>query len=539
MPGGLASSLGPGGDSTNPAWVVWAGRIAAPLLAIVALWLLPVADPKPTTGEAVSLASTPAEERTFAMAPAARATAAIGVLMVVLWITEGLPLAATSLLPLLLFPLTGVLSFEKAAAPYADRFIFLFLGGFMLALAISRWGLDRRLALLTVLAVGVQPRRLVAGFMVACGFISLWISNTATAAMMLPLGTSVVRLLGERLGIAADQHAHQREHPAQADFRRFSACLMLGIAYAASIGGVGTLIGTPPNAFLAAFMHRRGHPIGFADWMILGIPLATVYLLAAWLILTRVVFPVRMRELPGGRELIRREFAKLGPMSRGETAVLVVFLLAAAAWIAREPLANWQWLAKKAPVITGIDDAWIAMAAAICLFVWPVDARRGRFALDWNTARQLPWDVLLLFGGGLSLSAAITESGLAQWIGNGVAMLSGWPVWLVVVSAAALVLLVTEFASNTATASAFLPILAGVAGGLSVDELWILAPATIAATCGFVMPVGTPPNALVFGSGQVTIAQMARAGILLDLLGLVLIPVMVYLLGPWALGLNR
>ena len=483
----------------------WIGRIAAPLFALL-VWFLAPSDLK----------------------PAARSTAAIGTLMAVLWITEGLPLAATSLLPLLLFPVAGVASFKEAAAPYADGFIFLYLGGFLLALTISRWGLDRRLALLAVLTVGVSPRRLVAGFMIAAGFISLWISNTATAAMMLPLGISVVKLFAN--------NGKQSLEPR--DFRHFAASLMLGIAYASTIGGLGTLVGTPPNAFFAALMDERGKPVGFAEWMLFAMPLVIVYLAAAWALLTWVVFPVRLRELPGGRGLIRREFAKLGRMSRGEWTVLAVFLGAAAAWIVREPLANWNWLAAKLPAIGEIDDPWIAIAAALALFALPVDARRGVFALDWQTAKKVPWEVLLLFGGGLSLSAAMTKSGLADWIGGRVSLLADWPAWVAIVAVVILVLAVTEFASNLATVSALLPILASVAAGMGIDELWLLVPATVAATCGFAMPVGTPPNALVFGTGYVSIGQMLRAGLLLDLLGIVLIPVAIYLLGPLALGMK-
>jgi sodium-dependent dicarboxylate transporter 2/3/5 len=490
-----------------PTLGAWLGRIGGPVLAIVIYGALP---PEGLTD-------------------AARATAAIGALMAVWWMTEALPLPVTSLLPIVLFPLAGVFPIDKAAAPYADPFIFLFMGGFMLALAIERWNLHRRIALSTVLAVGTQPVRLVGGFMLAVAMLSMWISNTATTVMMLPIGLSVVHLVSERL-------KEQNDVGPRVD-SNFAVCLLLGIAYASSIGGVCTLIGTPPNAFMAAYLSKTHHvSIGFGQWMLVAVPMAAIFLLIAWLVLTRVVFPIRMREIPGGRALIRGELAKLGSISRGEWTVAVVFGLTVLAWVTRKPLQGWKWFAELIPAIKGLNDAGIAMAGAVLLFVIPVDARRGVFVLDWETAKRLPWGVLLLFGGGLSLAEAVDKSHLAQWIGRQIpAHLDLFPL---VVVATAVVILLTELTSNIATASAFLPILGSVALGIGIDPLLLVVPPAIAASCAFMLPVATPPNAIVFGSGQIRIAQMAKAGLWLNLVGIILITITTYTLGGWVLGIR-
>ena len=495
------------GEAPASARVAWIGRIIAPLLAILVYALTGLDD---------------------GMAPAARATAGVGVLMAVLWMTEALPLPATALLPIVLFPATGVLSAGQATAPYADRVIFLFMGGFMLALAMERWGLHKRIALVTVLMVGTRPRALVAGFMLATGVMSMWISNTATAVMMLPIATSIVALAGERL--AAEGADTGDALP------RFGTCMLLGIAYSASIGGVGTPIGTPPNAVLIGFVNESyGVSIGFGQWMVVGVPFALVFGAIAWAVLVYLAYPVRLERLPGGREVIREELRRLGPVSRGEWTVLVVFLATALSWMLREPLANWQWLAARAPFLTRIDDTVIAIAAATLLFAIPVSAKRGSFALDWRTAVRLPWGVLLLFGGGLSLARAVGSSGLDDWIGAQVGALGWMPLVALVLVVTATVIFLTEVTSNTATATTFLPILGGVAVGLGVAPTMLLVPAAIAASCAFMLPVATPPNAIVFGSGRVTIGQMVKAGVWLNLIGIALITLLTFTLVSWTL----
>ena len=465
----------------------------------------------------------------------AKATAAIGTLMALWWMTEALPLPVTSLLPLVLFPLSGALSLEKAAVPYANKFVFLFMGGFMLALAVEKWNLHRRIALVTVLAVGTSPTRLVGGFMLATALISMWISNTATTVLMLPIGLSLVHLLTEQVRSAGGdkESAGGKQTPEQA----FAVCMMLGIAYASSLGGIATLVGTPTNAFFVGFASEHGIAVGFGSWMLVAFPTSAVFLVLTWLLLTRVTFPIRLANLPGGREIIRAELLKLGPVSRGEATVLVIFTLTALAWITREPLGHWKWLVSYVPLIARLDDTIIVLIAVAALFIIPVNLRRGVFALDWPTAEKLPWGVLLLFGGGLSLAAAVESTKLAEWIGRMSAQEWLSPLALVIIVTTVIIFL-TELMSNTAVLTAFLPVLYGVAIGLNIDPLLILVPATIAASCAFMLPAGTPPNAIVFGTGHVSIRQMCWAGWWLNLLGILLIPLAMYTLGIWVFGIK-
>jgi sodium-dependent dicarboxylate transporter 2/3/5 len=490
------------------------------------------------------------------LTPAAWHTAALGLLMAVWWMTEALPIPATALLPLALFPLFGVASMEKAAAPFAHPLIFLFLGGFLLALAMERWRLHRRIALAVVMRLGTRPVRLVAGFMVASALLSMWISNTATAMLMLPIGLSLVDLVrrstrgGGTAGGAAvdddDSAESEPEGPAgdpDAPGTRFALCLMLGIAYGASLGGIGTLIGTPTNALLAAFLSDGyGFEIAFVDWMAVGVPIVVIGLPIMLWVLTRLVYPIRLREVPGGRAFIRSELDRLGKASPAEKRVAVLFALTAAAWIGRPLLARW---------LPGLTDPGIAMTAALALFVVPAGTRLPRDGhaapaqgetgsagplLDWRTARRLPWGVLLLFGGGLSLAAAIRDTGLADRIGEAMHGLAALPAPLIVGVVMAVILLLTELTSNTATAAAFLPVLASMAHGLGLDPLSLLVPATLAASCAFMLPVATPPNAIVYGSGMVSVPQMVRAGVWLNLLFLGIIGVVAWLLVPLVLG---
>jgi sodium-dependent dicarboxylate transporter 2/3/5 len=511
------------GEAEEPSRVstrAWIGRFLGPVLAVAVYFLLALSD----------------------LGGAGRGVAAVGVLMAVWWVSEALPLAATALLPIALFPLLGVVEVEDAAAPYANDVIFLFMGGFMLALAMQRWGLHRRIALRTVMAVGTRPVRVIGGFMLATGFLSMWVSNTATTVVMLPIGLSVLALVFERVrgGVQVGADTKVADAGEETDDKataNFATCLMLAIAYAASIGSLATLIGTPPNLFMAGFLAESyGIQIGFGQWMLLGLPLAVIFMILTWLVLTKLVYPITLKEIPGGRELFRSELAKLGPMSRGERIVLVVFVSTALLWIAREPLTGWTWLTDLVPGIAGLSDAGIAIIAALALFAIPVDARHGVFTLDWASAVKLPWGVLLLFGGGLSLAAAITSSGLDEFIGNSVAALGGVPTLVMVLVVVISVVFLTELTSNTATAATFLPIVAGIAIGLNIDVLLLVVPAALAATCAFMLPVATPPNAIVFGSGHVTIPQMVRAGWRLNLIAIVLIPLAMYSLGALVLG---
>ncbi len=435
-------------------------------------------------------------------------TTGVGLLMAIWWVTEAIPIPATSLLPLVLFPVLGIGTIDQAASPYANPLIFLFMGGFMIALAMQRWNLHRRIAIRIIGAVGTRPAALVGGFMLASAFLSMWVSNTATTVMMLPIGLSVIELaMRERQG---------RSDP------NFGVALMLGIAYACSIGGLGTLIGTPPNALLAGFMRETyGVEIGFAQWMLVGVPLVVVSLPLTWVVLTRVVYPIRVPEIPGGAEIITRERHALGRLSRGEQLVGAVCALTAAAWIFRPLFEPW------AP---GLTDPGIAIAGALALFLLPVDLRRGEFVLNWEWAQRLPWGVLILFGGGLSLAGAISRTGLAGWIGSAIAGFGIWPILMVMLVTITIIVFLTELTSNTATAAAFLPVVASVAIGLGESPFLLVIPAALAASCAFMMPVATPPNAIVYGSGYLTIPQMMRAGVVLNVLFILLITALMYTL---------
>ena len=452
---------------------------------------------------------------------ALRAVAAVTILMGVWWMTEAVPLAATALLPLVIFPLAGVGAIKEVGAPYASATIFLFMGGFLIALSLQRWNLHRRLALYVVKLIGTSPKRLILGFMLATGFLSMWVSNTATAVVMLPIGTSVLALTAETVGGWDKQ-------------KKFATALMLGIAYSASIGSLGTLIGTPPNAFLNAYMADTWDvTLGFGRWMAVGVPLAAIFLIIAWLLLI-TVFKPEMTEIPGGRELIDDEIKALGPWTRPQIMTGIIFLFAAAAWVTL-PLVLKEF--------ENYDDAIVGIAAGILLFILPADNQRRIRLLDWETANEMPWDVLLLFGGGLSLSAMFNKSGLSLWIGEMAKGLSVLPTVLIVAAVAALVLFLTEITSNTATAATFIPIMGGVAVGVGltaegdINVLLLTIPVALAATCAFMLPVATPPNAIAYGSGYVKIGEMIKGGLGLNILGIFLITLTVYLLAVPIFGL--
>jgi sodium-dependent dicarboxylate transporter 2/3/5 len=410
----------------------------------------------------------------------------------------------TALLPLILFPLLGIAGVEGVARPYGDPVIFLFLGGLLLGLAMQKWELHRRIALRIVSWVGTRPANLVLGFMAATAFISMWVSNTATAAMMLPVSLSLAVLL---VGDPAPGQAASRGRT------DFALALMLGVAFAASIGGMATLVGTPPNALLAGFMAQHYHvEIGFAQWMAVGVPVASLLLLGAWVILTRIVFRVPSEPPPGLPERLAAEMATLAPMTRPEKLVGLIFLAAAAAWLFRPMLADY---------VPGLSDATVAVAAALLLFLVP--SGRGGFLMDWATASRLPWEVLVLFGGGLSLAAGITATGLSSWLGEALMALDTLPKVVLILGMIVAAIAFTEVASNTATAAAFLPVVASVSDGLELNPFMLTVPVVLAASCGFMLPVSTPPNALFYASGYFTVAQMARAGFLIDVLGAALI----------------
>lgn len=446
---------------------------------------------------------------------AAWRTAAVAVLMATWWITEALPIAVTALLPIVLLPVLNIISIGEATAPYANPLIFLFMGGFVIAVAMERWDLHRRIALNIVKKVGVKPSSIIIGFIIASAFLSMWVSNTATALMMLPIALSVLKLVENE----------EREQKIN-----FEIVLVLSIAYACNIGGMGTLIGTPPNALLAGFMNENyGLEIGFAQWMMVGLPILLVGLPIMYLVLTKIVYPIQLKELPGGKELINSQLSGLGTISEPEKKVAYVFAGAALLWITRPLLTD---------LIPGLSDAGIAIGAAVALFLIPVNIKKGEFLLTWSDAEKLPWGVLILFGGGLSLAAAISETGLAAWIGGGVGALNTWPVLLLVGLILLLIIFLTEITSNTATTAAFLPILASVAIGLGQNPLLLAIPAALGASCAFMLPVATPPNAIVYGSGKISIPEMSKAGLWLNFLFIILLSMATFTVIQYAFGIS-
>jgi sodium-dependent dicarboxylate transporter 2/3/5 len=529
------------------------------------------------------------------------ATAAIVMLMAIWWMTEAIPLAATAMLPLALFPLfgiglseaqapkmnqrvlwnipqvvyqdyhqqtpqtgTGILTeinqsyasvtvetkyatrvevdvyriekqhvkaarsanlFEVTARNYASRYVFLLMGGFLLGLAIEKWNLHKRIALYTILALGTQPPRLIGGFMITTAMLSMWISNTATTVVMLPIALSLVALV--RTKIPAED---------ESKIGPFAACMMLCIAYAASVGGLATFMGTPTNLLLRSELEDHGIFIGFGQWMAFGLPVTIVFLLIIWLLMTKVIFRISLPQIKGGRQMIRDEISRLGPMSKPEISVAAIFACTALLWISRRFITESEWVQGWLPNIVYVDDTVIAMSAALLLFIFPAWGHPGRALLDWTTARKLPWGILLLFGGGLALAAAMKSSGLGADICQAITPSAATAILLIILVVTSSMVFLTEVTSNTATAALIFPLLIQLSDNLGADARLLLFPAALAASCAFMLPVATPPNAIVFASGHVTIRQMARAGIILNIVSIVLIPLITYTLGKLVFG---
>ena len=452
-----------------------------------------------------------------AMPPEAWRMVAITAWMVVWWLSEAVPIPATALLPLVLMPVLGVQEVTPTAAKYGHPLIFLFLGGFLLAASMQRVGLHRRVALQIVTKVGTTPGRIVLGFMLATAFLSIWISNTATTIMMYAVGLSVIDFVGQK---TEDRTM----------VRNFGVALMLAIAYSASIGGVGTLIGTPPNALLASFLQSNYEvEISFFNWMLVGVPVVVIMLPLAWLVLTQVLFPARKIAIDNPKGIVEQELSTLGPMSKAERLVGIVFLGAALCWILRKPLAGATGLP--------LNDTMVALAAALVLFAVPISRAKGTFALDWEAARNVPWGVLVLFGGGLALAGGFATTGLAEWIGNAVTGFKISTMMLVLVVLIAIVYL-TEITSNTASTATFLPILAAVAIGLGLDAVVLTVPVALGASMAFMMPVATPPNAIVFSYEQMKLKDMVRAGFLLNLVAIAVSFGIFVLIGPMVFGFS-
>lgn len=456
--------------------------------------------------------------------PEARAVLASTSWIAVWWMTEAVPIPATSLLPIVLFPLTNSLELSETTSAYGSGTIFLFMGGFMIALAMEKWNLHRRIALTIISVVGTNTNMIILGFMVSTGFLSMWISNTATAMMMVPIGLAIIYQVAEALKDRPEIDTSEENF-------KFGKALMLGIAYSASLGGISTLIGTPPNTLLAGAIDTTyGINLSFARWMLFGVPIAWTFILIAWVYLVKFAYPSDFKELPGGKEVIANEKSQLGKASYEEKIVFTVFVFAALAWISRSFL-----LEKLNP---NIDDTIIALLAALVLFIIPSKNKPGDRLLDWNTALKLPWGILLLFGGGLAIAEGFVESGLSAWMGEQLIGLQGVHMLMVLIIVSSLVIFLTEVTSNTATASMMFPIMAALAVALDIHPYAVMIVAAVSASCAFMLPVATPPNAVVFGSGYLRIPDMAKSGFLLNILGVFLVSIAVYYLLPLVWGID-
>ncbi|MDT8356876.1 MAG: SLC13 family permease [Methanomicrobiaceae archaeon] len=464
--------------------------------------------------------------------PDAKAVAATTLLMVVWWVTEAIPIQATALLPLAMFPTLGVLSPIEAATPYADRIIFLFMGGFLIAMSMQRWGLHERIALNIIKAFGTSPRMLIFGFMVATAFLSMWISNTATAMMMVPIAIAIIATILP----AAETNLAQMT-PEQKDF---SECLVISIAHAATIGGIATIIGTPPNGIFIAQLGTifpDAPAVDFFAWMKFGVPLAFIFLPVSWFWLTSWPFRNIPKKIEQGKEVIEDRLKALGPMSRGERWTLLVFGLTAFAWIFRTEKEIGDLIIPGINTIfPGVHDATIAIAGALLLFLLPVNVKEGVFTMNWEWARKIPWGILILFGGGLSLSAAFIESGLASVFMDYFATLHYLPIIVLMLVVGIFVSLLTEVTSNTAISSVMMPIMAVTSVSIGVHPFILMLTATLAASLAFMLPVATPPNAVAYGSGYITMRDMIRSGYVLNFIGVTLISILMFNLIMWALG---
>ncbi|KAF1078566.1 DASS family sodium-coupled anion symporter [Methanogenium sp. MK-MG] len=463
-----------------------------------------------------------------------QATAASTALIVIWWITEAIPIQATALLPIVLFPTLGVLTATEATAPYADKVIFLFMGGFIIAMSMQRWGLHERIALAILNKAGSSSRMLIFGFMVATAFLSMWISNTATAMMMIPIAISIVATILPRNDLKlAEMDRSQRD---------FAECIVISIAYAASIGGLATIIGTPPNGIFLAQMETifpTAPTIDFFTWMKFGLPLAFIFLPIAWAWLIYGPYRHMPKKISHGHNIIRQRIAELGPMSKGERWTLMVFVLTAVAWIMRsEKDIGGLIIPGINTYMPWVHDSTIAIAGALLLFLLPVDRKQGIYTMNWEWAKKIPWGILILFGGGIALSKAFIASGLAQEIINTFTIFHGLPIVVAVVAVAVIVSFLTEVTSNTAMASVMIPIMAVTSLSMGIHPWILMLTATFAASMAFMLPVATPPNAVAYGSGYITMQDMMRSGWVLNFFGIGILTVMMFTIITWVLGIG-
>jgi len=435
------------------------------------------------------------------------------VLMAIWWATEALPVAVTALLPLALFPLLNVVDFQSAADPYANKNIYLFLGGFILALGIESSGLHKRMALKMILAVGSTGATLVGGFMLVAALLSMVVMNTSTTLMLLPIGLAVCSVVANTIpNISQDQQKY------------FDTALMLGIAYAATIGGMSTIIGTAPNLVFVSFLEEQyGVVIDFFSWMKLGVPVAIVMLFSAWVILTKIIFPTSFEASLETKEKLNNMLLELGPLTKDEIKISFIFGFAVIAWITSRLVRETFGI--------GIEDAGVAIIVSIILFMVPSSNKKNDL-MQWNKTTQLPWGLLILFGGGLSLAAQVSGTGLGIWIGQGLTILKTVHPLVLIFAIATLIIFLTEMTSNVATTSTFLPVIGALAIAIGVIPVALTIPVCLAASCAFMLPVATPPNAIVYGSGKFTIATMMKAGFALNIVGIFVVSLFSYYLAP-------
>ena len=432
----------------------------------------------------------------------------LGAWMVTWWATEAMPIPVSALLPMVVFPLMGVSTVREASAPYGDPVIFLFMGGFILALGLERHNLHQRIALSLIRLTGTSGNGIILGFMLSTALISMWISNTATAIMMLPIAASVTSLLAKEMGQENDPR-----------FKKFATGLMLSIAYAASIGGIATIIGTPPNVVMVGYMKRfYDLDVSFSKWMVVGIPLMILLLASCYIIITRILFVNHLPSIEGSRDLIQRKFQELGKISKEEKLVLMVFSITCFFWIFRQ---NLNGLIGK----NLLDDTTIAMAGGMLMFLLPVNLSSQKFLLDWSDMKELPWGILLLFGGGLCLADGMEKSGLVQLVGNYFGAQKEISPSILILSLTAISMGLTELMSNVALVTIFVPVVFGIADGFHINPIWLAMPVTFAASCAFMMPISTPPNAVLFSTGYIKMKEMIKTGLLLNLASLIIITI--------------
>ncbi|SFE50160.1 SLC13 family permease [Alteribacillus iranensis] len=503
-PGGPGGK-GPDGGKKRPAYTKaqLVGLILGPLLFLITMLFF---HPEGLSGEA-------------------RAVLASTLWIATWWITEAIPIPATSLLPIILLPITGALDGDTVVSSYGNDIIFLFLGGFFIAAAMEKWNLHKRMALTIIGLIGTSTRKIILGFMIATGFLSMWVSNTAAVMMMVPIGLAITYQVSEAL-----KGEEAKELP------KFEKAIIFGIGYSGTIGGLGTLIGTPPNIILAGTVNQLfGVEITFASWMLFAAPLVFILIISAWMYLTRIVYPLNLQQLPGGRELIQREKSALGTITYEEKAVLGVFLFAAFMWITRTFI--WQDIVG----VPRISDGIIAVTATVLLFLIPAKKTEATKILEWHDSKEIPWGILLLFGGGLAIASGFSETGLSNWIGEQLTILEGMQFIVIVLVATTIVLFLTEITSNTATGTMILPVVASLALALNVHPYALMVPCAMAANCAFMLPVGTPPNAIIFGTGKLKIIEMVKNGFWLNILAVILIVLAVtfYLPGIWGIDLQH